>query len=102
MLLPDGERLSWTSNATPGKRSQIFMADWNHEMALERLNLNENPPPKDEPGLGEEDANFALAAAQSSQQGYKPSDIIRHVDFLTRAELGGRLTGTAGEKRATA
>ena len=27
---------------------------------------------------------------------------MRHVDFLTRPELGGRLTGTEGERRATA
>ena len=27
---------------------------------------------------------------------------MRHVDFLTRTNLGGRLTGTEGERRATA
>jgi Tol biopolymer transport system component len=34
---PDGERLSWTSNRGGGSGGQIFIADWNHEKALEAL-----------------------------------------------------------------
>ena len=37
---PDGENLSWSTTRTPGGASQIHMADWNHELALELLGLN--------------------------------------------------------------
>ena len=32
----DGRTLTWTSNKTSSKNSQIFMANWNHELALEK------------------------------------------------------------------
>ena len=34
---PDGKRLCWTSNRTTDKKSQIFLAEWNHEAALKAL-----------------------------------------------------------------
>jgi Tol biopolymer transport system component len=34
---PDGKRLAWTSNRGGGNQGQIFLADWNHEAALEAL-----------------------------------------------------------------
>jgi Tol biopolymer transport system component len=34
---PDGEKLSWTSNRGSGGGGQIFLAEWNHEKALEAL-----------------------------------------------------------------
>ena len=37
---PDGSQLSWTSNRTPQKQSQIFLANWNHEKALELLDAS--------------------------------------------------------------
>ncbi|HBW84341.1 MAG TPA: hypothetical protein DEF79_09920 [Gammaproteobacteria bacterium] len=37
---PDGGNLSWSTTRTPGGASQIHMADWNHELALELLGLN--------------------------------------------------------------
>ena len=27
---PDGKRLTWTSNRTGSKQSQIFLANWDH------------------------------------------------------------------------
>ena len=36
---PDGERLAWSTTRTPGGASQIHMADWDHELALELLGL---------------------------------------------------------------
>ncbi len=35
---PDGRKLAWTSNRHGGK-GQIYMADWNHERALELLEV---------------------------------------------------------------
>ncbi len=91
VFLPDGQRLAWTSNRTPEKRSQIFMGQWNDAEARRRLGL-----------VSGDDRNAAIAAADASTPDFSPTDVMRHVDFLTRRELGGRLTGTEGERRATA
>jgi Tol biopolymer transport system component len=91
VFLPDGKHLSWTSNRTENKQSQIFMGTWNDALARQKLGLENS-----------EDRNAALAAAESSSPDFAPTDVMRHVDFLTRPELGGRLTGTEGERRATA
>ena len=40
---PDGRQLSWTSTRNGGGEGQIFMAQWNHEKALEALR---NAPPR--------------------------------------------------------
>ena len=37
---PNGKQLAWTSNRTAGKQSQIFLADWDHEAALELLGIS--------------------------------------------------------------
>jgi Tol biopolymer transport system component len=36
---PDGNRLAWSTTRTPGGASQIHIADWNHELALQLLGL---------------------------------------------------------------
>jgi Tol biopolymer transport system component len=94
VFLPDGERLSWTSNRTAAKQSQIFMGNWNDARARELLGIGGNH--------GEADRIAAQAAAESSTPEFAPTDVMRHVDYLTRPDLGGRLTGTEGERRATA
>jgi Tol biopolymer transport system component len=40
---PDGRRLAWTSTRDGATLGQIFLADWNHEKALEAL---EKAPPR--------------------------------------------------------
>lgn len=92
VFLGDGKRLSWTSNRTKQKRSQIFMGDWDDSAARQLLGLGSETP---------DDRAVARAAVVSSSPEFSPTDIMRHVDFLTRPELGGRLTGSEGERRAT-
>ena len=89
---PDGKQLSWTSNRTPEKQSQIFLANWNHEMAMELLkvgpaesNLKAEAPAK----------TFETSAAIT------PDDMRQHIGYLASDELEGRLTGTKGEILAT-
>lgn len=98
VFLPDGKRIAWTSNRTSAKRSQIFMGQWNHEEMRQRLSLVKNSSS----GTGDADREAALAASQESQPQFAAADVARHVDYLTRPELEGRLTGTEGERRATA
>ena len=100
VFLPDGDRLSWTSNRSSGGKSQIFMADWDHDAAVEALGLVSADPKVDLPAS--EDLQAATSAMSASDADYSAADFMRHVDYLTRPELGGRLTGTEGERRATA
>lgn len=97
VFTPDGQRIAWTTNRTSGGQSQIFLADWNHERAMQLLGLEEE---------GDEDSESAVTAAHESSEktsaGFSDVDIMRHVDYLCRPELEGRLTGTPGERMATA
>ena len=92
VFLPDGQRISWTSTRTKAKRSQIFMGDWNDVEVRKRLGLENDSS----------DRTAGVAAAELSTPEFSPIDVMRHVDYLARPELGGRLTGTEGERRATA
>ncbi|MEM9827238.1 MAG: M28 family peptidase [Planctomycetota bacterium] len=113
VFLPDGNRLAWTSNRTANGQSQIHLADWDHAAARRALQLDAPEPVKSglalSTGIDSSADSFNevdLAIAKKNLAGtvsdYSPRDLLRHVDYLTRKELGGRLTGTAGEKRATA
>jgi Tol biopolymer transport system component len=43
---PDGTRLAWTSNRGGGREGQIYLAEWNHERALEALDARPSAPPE--------------------------------------------------------
>lgn len=97
---PDGETLSWTSNRTPEKKSQIFLANWDHGKALAMLEkseaavnnskLSETPAPEMKTS-----ARFETAPEITVE------DMRKHIHYLASEELGGRLTGTKGEILAT-
>jgi Tol biopolymer transport system component/Zn-dependent M28 family amino/carboxypeptidase len=99
VFTPDGTELAWTTNRTEKKQSQIFKGRWNDQKARELLGLDGSA---DSDGDVTEDQSAAIAAAAATEDGFSPADIGRHVDYLTRPELAGRLTGTDGERRATA
>ena len=92
---PDGRRLAWTSNRTADDKSQLFLAEWNHAAALTTLDLAGD---SDTPTL---DSARTAARAPSRRTSYAPADAVRHVEYLCRPQLQGRLTGTRGEKLAT-
>jgi Tol biopolymer transport system component len=92
---PDGARIAWTSSRTSSRQSQLFIADWNHEAALRLLGL-------DEATASASADSAARAAARETSAEFSPQDILRHVDALCRPEMAGRLTGTDGERHATA
>ncbi|MFN9627184.1 MAG: M20/M25/M40 family metallo-hydrolase [Planctomycetota bacterium] len=98
---PDGSELAWTSNRTADKKSQIFIAKWNDTAARKALGLNGDAPKTDADAFGQV-SSLAMQNAKANDNDYKPSDVGRHVDYLCRPELGGRLTGTDGERLATA
>lgn len=87
---PDGKTISWTSNATPKKQSQIFLARWDHQ-AAKRL-LKKAPLRQAAGGKTTKDTKAEISV----------EDLKKHVYALASEEMGGRLTGTDGEKQATA
>jgi len=76
---PDGGKLTWTSNRTPEKQSQIFLADWNHTKAQELI--SDRLPETGGPITAE--------------------DLRQHLELLASDKFEGRLTGTEGERLAT-
>jgi Tol biopolymer transport system component len=99
-FLPDGNQIAWTSNRDEANQSQIYMAQWDHQAARKALGITDSTT--DSSLATAEDQQQGSRAAQETDADYSPTDLMRHVDYLTRKELGGRLTGTEGERRATA
>jgi len=94
---PDGKRLSWTSGRTDGGKSQIFIADWNHEHALAVLGLDKKTAPEAAAAVAAPPLpDFAATSAE-----IRAEDMKSQVTYLASDALGGRLTGTEGEKLAT-
>ncbi|MEL7497278.1 MAG: M20/M25/M40 family metallo-hydrolase [Planctomycetota bacterium] len=94
---PDGKRMTWTSNRTSNSNSQIYISTWNHEAALKALNESESM-------TADETESFKTGteAAKQANASFEAVDIVRHVDYLCRPELAGRMTGSKGERKATA
>lgn len=91
---PDGKKMSWTSNRTSAKQSQIFIADWNHEQAMSLLGggaSGESTTTEVEDNGGSFETSVEIVA----------EDMRKHIHYLASEELQGRLTGTEGERLAT-
>jgi len=88
---PDGKQLSWTSKRGSDKKSQIFLANWNHETALRLL---KNTP---------HDSDFDLVPEpMNSHESITSEELQYHIEYLASDELEGRYTATVGEHLATA
>ncbi|MFP6877026.1 MAG: M28 family peptidase [Roseibacillus sp.] len=98
---PDGKRVSWTSNRTGGKGSQIFLGNWNHGAAMKLL---QGSPARGAapvaPVVAEVSAE-ALAGLKATVPEIAEDDLRRHIEYLASPELEGRMTGTPGEQMAT-
>lgn len=92
VFTPDGRRLSWTSRPK-GTGSQIFIADWNDAEARRLLGL---------PGQASSDVQAPKPRMDQTAAAIRADDLKAHVAALASDEMAGRLTGTAGEKVATA
>ena len=92
---PDGKQISWTSNRTANNKSQIFLAEWNHTAAMKKLGRTTTVSP---PQTAAATSDKVKPSARSE---FAPADAVRHVEYLCRPQLKGRLTGTRGEKLAT-
>lgn len=100
VFTPDGKSLTWTSTRTADKKSQIFIAQWDDAAVRKGLGLSLAAPAT--ASSDAEARSIAMANQSTSSKDFSAADVGRHVDYLCRPELGGRLTGTDGEKLATA
>lgn len=99
VFTPDGTQLAWTTNRTTLGQSQIFIAEWNHRKALELLGLDQGETATT--AQSGRPMTEASGRAPQSRSAFAPADAVRHVEYLCRPQLAGRLTGTKGEKLAT-
>ena len=95
---PDGTQLTWcsTRHHTDGKKGQIYQALWNHANALRALGIGQESPAETAA------RNTALQNAEQTSAGFEQLDLMKHVNFLCLPELEGRMTGSVGEKKASA
>ena len=87
---PEGNRLCWTSNRNSQEVSQLYLADWNHEAALKAV--TSAPRSHNSP------VHPVRTVANSESS--KKTSIRQHIEFLADDALEGRMTGSAGAKRA--
>ena len=92
---PDGNRLCWTSNRNSQGVSQLYLAEWNHQTALEAISAA--PESQNARAL-----NPAGGVSKAEFSNTVESSIRHHVEFLADDALEGRMTGSEGAKRAAA
>ena len=108
VFTPDGNKIVWTTSRNSDESeffnskkqsSQLADADWNHANALQALGLTGDKTSTvdvtDEEDQGQ-------VAAGLTKPGFDKNDVMRHVMKLCDPDLKGRMTGTAGERKATA
>ncbi|MEZ6040639.1 MAG: M20/M25/M40 family metallo-hydrolase [Planctomycetaceae bacterium] len=99
VFTPDGTGLAWTTNRTASGQSQIFIGHWNHAKALSLLDLKPSESVTANASLPA--ATGPMGRSPEARGAFAPADAVRHVEYLCRPQLGGRLTGTKGEILAT-
>jgi len=101
---PDGKQLCWTTGRTADGKSQLFLANWNHEAALKAI--------AESPRAGQTSSPSASVAAKPTEapSASRPehrgtaeitaADLRAEVGFLAAEERQGRMTGSAGARQA--
>lgn len=111
---PDGKKLAWTSNRTSTGKSQIFLADWDHDAALKalksagmRIQFQSSRTFDIFEGAGQKGStppSRGNSVPDENKSGFSSeitvSDLRAEVRYLASDELEGRLTGSKGTKMA--
>ena len=105
---PDGKKISWTTGRTTDGKSQIFLADWNDEAALQAiaqspLRGTETSTAKAEGKDAAPSASSATApanAAANLSPEIRVSDLKYEDGWLADPAREGRETGTEGAKKS--
>ena len=88
---PDGNRLCWTSNRNSQGVSQLYIAEWNHQAALEAVLEAFGAPSVNTPI-----PQVRHRLAFSIQPGLTGIGIQHHIEILASDKLEGRMTGSKG------
>ena len=106
---PDGKRLSWTSARNAEKKSQVFIANWNHEGALAALAAaplrnvgatSQGAPvtaPKSQPAAAEA---VVAEGGLNLRPEISSGDLRQQVDWLAGGAREGRAAGSPGALQA--
>jgi Tol biopolymer transport system component len=84
---PDGKKLSWASGRTADAKSQIFLANWNHEAALAAL-------------AGGANNKAPASPAETAKPEITLDDLRDQVRHLAGEKFAGRATGSDGAREA--
>ena len=95
---PDGKKLAWASSRTPDRKPQIFLAEWNDGHARGLLGL----PLAAETAVMKGRPSTKHPSEYGATAHFEVDEIRSHVAYLSAEALQGRLTGTRGERLATA
>lgn len=103
---PDGKTMSWTTNRTKEKQSQIFVAGWNHDEAMRLLAASPARGAAAGGATGTKQTSAGTDApdtpvSSTSSPEISRQDLMRHLRTLASERLGGRMTGSEGDKLAT-
>ena len=93
---PDGNRLCWTSNRNSQAVSQLYIAEWNHQAALEAV-LEAFAAPRVNTSIGEITKGGPELYIHPGLTGIS---IRHHIEILAADELEGRMTGSKGAELA--
>ena len=102
---PDGKQLCWTTGRTADGKSQLFLANWNHDAALKAIAESPRAGQGPAPSLASVAAKPAETASvppskSSGTAEITAADLRDEVGFLASDERQGRMTGSAGAKQA--
>ena len=92
---PDGNRLCWTSNRNSQGVSQLYIAEWNHQAALEAV-LEAFAAPRVDTAISQ----GRKVPELSIHPGLTGISIQHHIEILASDELEGRMTGSKGAELA--
>jgi Tol biopolymer transport system component len=101
---PDGKQLCWTTVRTADGKSQLFLANWNHEAALKAISesprVGQSPAPSASVATKPTDAPAVSSVKAPPTAEITAADLRDEVGFLASDERQGRMTGSAGAKQA--
>jgi hypothetical protein len=104
---PKGDKLCWTSNRTADNKSQLFMADWNHQAALDALAKAPNRTAATATTATSNTTNVVTAKSTPASDPAKETalspkitaeDLRTEVTWLADPAREGRATGSPGAK----
>ena len=99
---PDGKKLCWTSGRTADKKSQLFLAGWNHEAALKAIEGASARTVGGTSNVEHRTSNIKVAAGGTPALAAEISaaDLKTEVGWLADDAREGRMTGTPGAQAA--